>query len=102
MLDTNITELYEVIKGLKNKRSSGIDNISLKPIYNLPVNLINLLVILINGFFGLDIFPSVLKTSLVIPVHKGGDTNTPSNLSPKNLIRTLAKIIEKYIIVYEV
>lgn len=48
----NITDLDEVIKDLKN------------PIRNLPVN-----IIFINGSFRLGIFTSVLKISLVIPLH---------------------------------
>lgn len=97
LYDTNIVELKEVIKEIKNKNASGIDEMSIKIFENLPDVTLNVLVYLINKSFQMGIFPSFLKISLVIPLHKGGDVDDPSNYRPISLIPTLAKIIEKLV-----
>lgn len=97
LYNTNIVELKGIIKDIKNKNSSGIDEISIKIFENLPEPALDVLVCLINKSFQSGVFPSFLKTSLVIPLYKGGDAENPSNYRPISLIPTLAKIIEKLI-----
>ncbi|KAG5892136.1 hypothetical protein JTB14_032358 [Gonioctena quinquepunctata] len=94
---TNINELKEVIGNIKNKKASGIDEISIKIFESLPETALNILVKLINNSFAQGTFPSFLKTSVVIPLHKGGNKEDPANFRPISLIPTLAKIIEKLV-----
>lgn len=94
LYDTNIDELCEVLKEIKNKKAVGFDDISMKIFDNLPGVALNTLVSLVNMSFHDGSFPSFLKMSVVIPLHKGGKLDDPSNFRPISLIPTLAKIIE--------
>lgn len=94
---TNIEELKKIIKDINNKKSSGVDNLSAKIFENLPDRTLNALVCLINHSFETGVFPPSLKTSIVIPLHKGGSTDDPSNFRPISLLCTLSKIIEKLV-----
>lgn len=97
LYNTNIVELKETIKAINNKKSAGLDEISVKIFENLPDSVLHVLASLINKSFESGIFPSFLKTSIVIPLHKGGSMEDPSNFRPVSLIPTLAKIIEKLV-----
>lgn len=93
--EINLFELKEVVQDIKNKNSSGIDEISPKILCNLPDTALHVLVNIINGYFAMGEFPSCLKTALVIPLFKGGELDDPSNFRPISLLSTLSKIIEK-------
>ena len=66
-------------------------------IENIPDSTVNILVHLINQSFESGIFPSCLKTAIVIPLYKGGSTDELSNFRPISLLYTLTKIIEKLV-----
>ena len=50
---------------------------------------------IINASFSSGIFPDVLKTQKVIPLHKGGSTEEVNNFRPISLLSIFDKIIEK-------
>jgi hypothetical protein len=43
------------------------------------------------------VFPSALKTAIVIPIHKSGDKNKPQNYRPISILTHFSKLLEKCI-----
>ena len=97
LFSTDIIEQKDIISDIKYKKSSGIDNLSVRMIENIPGSTLNILVHLVNQLFESGIFPSCLKTAIVIPLYKEGSTDELSNFLPISLLCTLSKIIEKLV-----
>ena len=53
------------------------------------------LVLLINKSIATGKFPSILKTTVVVPLPKKGDTLDIENYRPISLLSTLSKILER-------
>ena len=87
-------EILEIITHLDNK-STGPQSI--------PVNLLKLIADLIliplsniiANSFNSGVFPDPLKTSKVIPIHKGDSADQVNNYRPISLLSIFDKIIEK-------
>lgn len=96
-LPTDKYEILNLINDLDNTASCGHDEIpisvikSVAPIISEPLSLI------INHSIDKAIFPDSLKIAKVIPLHKSGPKNNPSNYRPISLLNTLSKIFEKVI-----
>ncbi|XP_074033758.1 uncharacterized protein [Leptinotarsa decemlineata] len=95
--DTNLSELKKILNNTKLKNSSGIDDISMRVIQNLPDSALDALIVLINHSFKTGIVPPFIKNAVIIPIHKGGNINDPSNYRPISLINSLAKLTEKLV-----
>ena len=80
---------------LKNNTSPGIDNISSFLIKLIFPKILNVRLYLVNYSFEKGIFPSILKTAVVIPLLKQGPRNNCSNFRPIFLLSSFAKIYEK-------
>jgi len=92
-----VGEIIWAIAALPNKRGSGLDGINSK-IYKMAVDaLATPLVILFNRSLNEGIFPNSLKTSIVVPVYKGGDPTELNNYRPISILQTLSKIFEKIV-----
>jgi len=52
---------------------------------------------LINKSLTVGVFPSILKTASVIPLHKSGPKSDPNNYQPISILPTISKIFEKHI-----
>ena len=91
---TTPEEVTDIIKQLKDS-SPGHDDIHVK-VFKQTSHLISPIVSkLINESFVSGVFPSILKIAKVIPIHKGGDKQHPSNYRPISTISTISKIVEK-------
>ena len=90
-------DVSKVILSLKNSTSSGIDSISSRIFKNGITFLLKPITYLINLSLSDTIFPSVLKTAKVVPVHKKGDTKEPGNYRPVSVLPTLAKVLERVV-----
>lgn len=90
-------EVAETLTEIKNKKSTGDDEISAEVLSNLPNEAWTSLANAINNSFDNGCFPSCLKSSIVIPLHKGGSVDVPSNFRPISLLPTLSKLIEKLV-----
>ena len=91
----NEMEIYNVIMGLKNSNSVGVDEISaniLKAVVNYVVKPITYLV---NLSFEHGIFPDILKIAKVVPLYKKGDCHLVENYRPVSILSTVSKILEK-------
>lgn len=94
---TTLEELKQIISGVKNKKSSGDDGLSIKLFASLPDKILDILVQAINLSWESGVFSLCLKLAKVIPFHKSGDLEDPSNYRPISLLSNLSKIIEKLV-----
>ena len=82
------------ICNMENK-NGGNDNINAKTLKTLVQNLIDPLTHIYNLCIDKAIWPDVLKSAEVIPIHKSYEKHIATNYSPISLILNLAKILEK-------
>ena len=89
--------IEKIINNMLPKQSCGYDNISLKLLKLLKLELIKPLTIIINQILNTGYFPENLKIGKVKPLLKKGDNSTFSNYRPISLLPTISKIFEKVI-----
>lgn len=90
-------DIVTIIKTLKNTTSTGYDEISTKIIKSVNISISSILSYIINLCVESGVFPDKLKTSVVKPLFKRGDTLDLDCYRPVSLIPIFSKIIEKYI-----
>lgn len=88
-------EIYKIISNLKNKMSSGHDEVPLKLLKYVKYFLLKPLVHLINCSFITGIFPESLKISKIVPIFKRGDKSDIGNYRPVSLLPSISKIYER-------
>lgn len=93
----NTDTVILAIKHMKNTNSRGHDGIPLRFLIDSFPVIIAYLSCIFDTSFVTEIFPSVWKHSVVIPIHKSGNTNVPSNYRPISLLPKLSKVLEKII-----
>ena len=52
---------------------------------------------MINISLHTGVFPDVLKEARIIPIHKGGPSEDPSNYRPISILPIVSKVIEKHV-----
>jgi hypothetical protein len=87
--------VFDVVKKLKPKTSSGHDEISTKLVKESIVTIIQPLTHIINLSLNTGIVPDQLKIAKVIPIYKSSDTNQLKNYRPISLLPAFSKILEK-------
>lgn len=92
-------EIYETCINLKNKKSSGWDDIPVKVIKLCAHQIVKPLCHLINLMLAEGIFPDLLKLAIVKPIFKKGDSTLTSNYRPISILSCLSKVFE--IIIYK-
>ena len=93
LVDEN--EILGIVKSLKNKISSGNDEISTSLFKFSITAIVKPLVHIINNSLTYGIFPDKLKQALVIPVYKKGDETQIENYRPISLLSCFSKIFKK-------
>lgn len=88
-------ELILYINKLKNDASPGPDGIKAETIKYIHKFTLKPLCYIINLVFSTSKIPTKWKESVVIPIHKNGPKNTPTNYRPISLINNYAKIFEQ-------
>ena len=90
----NHNEIKEAISNLKNSNSSSHDEITSKFVKISSPILIPALEKIFNLSISLGVYPSSLKISKVIPIHKKGDSKSINNYRPISILSTINKIYE--------
>ena len=87
----------KIIDSLKDKNSSGYDEITTKIIKINKPFIISPLINICNKMLAQGIYPERLKFLLIKPIYKSGDKSSPSNYRPISLLPAFSKIFEKVI-----
>jgi hypothetical protein len=93
--DTNHAEVLLAGLSLRNKQSSGFDDLSPQLIRTVIHVLLEPLVHIFNLSFRSGTVPRKLKIAKVVPIYKSGDKALPVNYRPISLLPTFSKILEK-------
>lgn len=88
-------EVEKIIESLKNKHSSGFDEIPIVVLKAVKGRLSQVLCHLINSSFVSGIFPKQLKMAKIIPLYKKNDKMNALNYRPVSLLPSISKIFEK-------
>ena len=93
----SVSDLLNYLQSLKPKKSSSFDNISVFMLKLAAPRIVSSLVYIYNLCISHSYFPTMFKRALVIPIHKKGDHNIPTNYRPISLISSLSKPFERHI-----
>lgn len=94
---TTPSEIINVIKELKKKKSPGIDEITSTTLKEISDYIAMPLSYIINKAIELGECPSAFKIAIIKPIYKSGCKEEVTNYRPISLISNLAKIFEKVI-----
>ena len=83
------------ISKLKNTKSTGHDQFNLQHFIESLMVTIPCITLIINTSIVTKVFPKPRKHSIVLPIHKSGDIEEPTNFRPMNLLPILSKIFGK-------
>ena len=83
------------IEDLKEKSSSGVDDISTILIKKTGFLICKHLVHLVNKYFKDGKFPSILKQEKIVPLHKAGAKDEINNYRPISLLIVWSKVFER-------
>ncbi|XP_052755375.1 uncharacterized protein LOC128201710 [Galleria mellonella] len=95
LLNTDEKEIEQLILGLKNNCSAGIDQISGTIVKRYMHAIIPPLTYICNLAIASGVFPLVFKIALIKPVHKSGDRDCVDNFRPISILPTLSKVLER-------
>ena len=91
---TNKEEIYRVIS-LNTNKSGGPNSIPTEVLHLLQDQISNHLATICNLSFSTGVFPTILKTAKVVPIHKKNSKLEVSNYRPISLLSNIDKIFEK-------
>ena len=95
MTSTNREEICKIISSLNISKSCGPNSIPIKVLHLLQDQISNHLATICNLSFSTGVFPAVLKTAKVIPIHKKNSKLEVSNYRLISLLSNIDNIFEK-------
>lgn len=90
-------DIINIVKSLKNKHSSGIDEIPVSLLKQCIGFIAEPLSNIFNDCLQNGIFPDALKVAKIIPLFKKDDKKSMGNYRPISLLPAFSKILEKLI-----
>lgn len=94
---TDEEEVISLVKKIDIYKSSSIENLSSRILKDAFLAIPTQLTYLFNISLTTGQFPELWKSALIIPIHKGGDTNDVSNYRPISLLPLPGKLLEKIV-----
>ena len=91
---TNKEGIYKIISFLNTNKSCGPNSIPTKVLHLLQDQISNHLATICNLSFSTGVFPAILKTARVIPIHKKNSKLEVSNYRPISLLSKLIKVLK--------
>lgn len=88
-------QVSEKINELKNNKAPGNDGITTAALKTISDFISEPLAYIINQSYEQEIFPNILKETVVIPIYKTGKTTEAGNYRPIAPTSNLSKIFEK-------
>ena len=88
------TEISDIVKNLNNSATSDYNSTVFKRVFQ-STQLPEILCQTINASLNYGIFPDLLKTAKVVPIHKAGSRSDVANYRPISLLSVFSKIYEK-------
>ena len=92
---TDSTEVSQIIDNLKIKATSDINVASIKKAKETSQKFSEVIAKVINTSLTEGIFPTLMKTAKVVPIHKGDSKLDIQNYRPISLLSAFSKIFEK-------
>ena len=98
ILFITINQTNDIIKNLKNSKSTGHDAINNRILKKIGHRIAPHLTHLINSILNTSIFPDIFKISRILPISKQGKpVNEISSFRPINNLVSIEKIVEEYL-----
>ena len=90
------SEIIEIVKNWKNKKSTGFDNIlDMTIVKQVIPHIVKPVSYICNMSLTSGIFPNNMKIAKVIPLYKANGKNEFTNYRPVSLLPQFSKILEK-------
>ncbi|XP_055371582.1 uncharacterized protein LOC129605695 [Condylostylus longicornis] len=89
------SEIHKLIVGLKSSNSKSSDLLSSNVLKEISFLIVDVLCHIFNSSVYTGNFPNDLKTAVVIPLFKKGNTLDPGNYRPISILSPLSKVFEK-------
>ena len=90
-------EVVNIIQGFQSKSSFDREGISMKLMKYVALEISHPLSHIFSLSLEQGIFPSKLKTSRIVPIHKSGKADLCDNYRPISLLSSISKVLEKIV-----
>ena len=97
LFPTDSTEVMNIVNCLKNKSSSGVDDIPVTILKSSIFHIAKPLAAIINCSLSTGVFPDTLKIARVTPIFKDGEKELFQNYRPISVLPSFSKIFERVV-----